>query len=327
MAYVARHLTKPYATLLYHVCTRYAFILNPAAGHGRAGRKRALLERRLSRMGMEYELYVTQGPDHAMKLAEQLAGSVHAVVAVGGDGTIREVGGGLIASRAPVPFGIVPLGTGNDLARSLKIPRSINGALQLLRRARPMPIDYGTLHWTGEGGAGQTIFINAVGTGFDAAVALASERFKRLPGKAAYLCAVPQVLRHWTTPSVRVTLNREGTPSEALSVEQLFMMTVANGTSSGGGIRLTPGASVSDGLLDVCLVRKPSAWRLVRLFPRALRGTHVNAPEVYIRTLTSLAFETETPLPVHADGEVSTQTMQQMEVRVVTGGLSILGPQ
>jgi diacylglycerol kinase (ATP) len=170
------------------------------------------------------------------------------------------------------------------------------------------------------------MFFNAVGMGLDAAVALASERFKRLPGKAAYLGAVPQVLRRWTSPHVRVTLDPEGTSPQILYEGPLFLMTVANGTSSGGGFRLTPEASLTDGLLDVCLVQCMSVRRVVQLLPRALRGTHTHAPEVRMRTITSLLLESEAPLPVHADGEVITRNMRRLEIRTAPAGLSVLTP-
>src|SRR5688572_7487889 len=125
---------------------RLAFILNPAARNGRAGRVREAIEAGLSRRGVEATIVETEARGHATELAASLAGANDAVVAVGGDGTAHEVVRGLYGTETPL--GILPEGTGNDFAHALGMPDDVDAAIGALLAAPARPIDLGRVRWT-----------------------------------------------------------------------------------------------------------------------------------------------------------------------------------
>jgi YegS/Rv2252/BmrU family lipid kinase len=302
-------------------------ILNPAADHGRTGKRHHQVMVALRSAGLTDEVWQTKHPGHAVTLARQAAMQADAVIAVGGDGTIQEVSRGLIESGRPVSLGVIPLGTGNDFVKMLGMPRRLDKAAQALSTAVPQAVDIGLVRWCESGQQHQQLFVNAVGAGFDAQAAIEAKMFKGLPGMTGYLAAVLRTLRRWQSPQGRVVgrLSPSGA-MELLYEGPLFLVTVSNGISSGGMFRLTPHASITDGLLDVCLVQDASTSRMLQLIPRAIQGTHETAQEVNMYRVTAITITTDTGLPVHADGEILAHQARSIEINVVSGGLSVLKP-
>lgn len=303
----------------------HVIILNPFARNGRAGKQRALLAAALQRVGLSFEIWQTEGPGHGVELAQRAAEAGAAVVAAGGDGTIQEVSRGVIENGSAVPLGVIPMGTGNDFVKMLGMPKSVDATAQALAKAVPRAVDYGLAHWWEEGERRSRPFMNAMGAGFDAAVARRAASLKYLPGITGYLAAVVRTLRQWEGPTVLV---RTGSVSseEILYEGPLLLVTVANGVSSGGTFYLTPDASIIDGHLDVCVVEQTSPRRILQVLPKAMKGRHVAEREVHTARVIRLQIEAETGLPVHADGELLAARAQRIEVDVVPGGLTILMP-
>jgi YegS/Rv2252/BmrU family lipid kinase len=302
-------------------------ILNPAADHGRTGKRYPQVVTALRLAGLTDEVWQTTHPGHAVTLARQATTQADAVVAVGGDGTVHEVCRGLIESGRPVSLGVIPLGTGNDFAKMLGMPRRLDEAAQALKTATPQAVDYGRVRWHEDGQPHEQPFVNAVGIGFDAQAAIEASAFKGLPGFSGYLAAVLRTLRRWQSPQVRIVGRSASDQARALLYEgPLLLVTVGNGISSGGMFRLTPQASITDGLLDVCLVRDLSRSRILQLMPHVIQGTHETAQEVHMHQITHLTISTNTGLPVHADGEILAQQAPTIEIEVVSGGLSVLKP-
>lgn len=302
-------------------------ILNPRAANGNAGKKHAALEAALRAAGLGGEVWQTEAPGHGVALARQAAAEAEAVLAVGGDGTIHEVCQGLIASERSAHLGVIPLGTGNDFVKMLGMARDLETAARQLASAVPTPVDYGLVHWDVDGEPRRRAFVNAVGMGFDAYVAADVDAFKRLPGVTGYVAAVVRSLWRWQTPQARISgATTSGGPASVLYEGPLLLVTAGNGVCSGGSFYLTPRASITDGLLDVCLVAEASPWRILRILPRALKGRHEREPEVYTARLHRLHVTAEAGLPIHADGEIVTRCACVVEVEVMPGGLSVLMP-
>jgi YegS/Rv2252/BmrU family lipid kinase len=305
---------------------RYAAILNPAAHQGRAGRQERALAAAFRGAGLDVRFYPTQAPGHAAELARTAAGEADAVLAVGGDGTLHEVVRGLLAGPRVVPLGVVPLGTGNDFAGTIGMPGDIGGAVRALARAVPEPLDYGLIRWGETGLVHECPFINVAGVGFDAQVALDADAFKKLPGVLGYLLATLRALRRWNSPSVRISRGTASEPGPLCYEGPCLFVSVGNGPRAGGGFRLNPQASVSDGLLDACIVEAAPIHRILWLLPATLWGGHTGAPEVHMHRLASLTLTSTEPLPLHADGEVLSRRAHHVEVRVVPRGLPVLVP-
>ncbi|MFQ5570205.1 MAG: diacylglycerol/lipid kinase family protein [Rhodothermales bacterium] len=300
-------------------------ILNPAADSGSAGKKRRALEAALRAAGVTDELWLTQGPGHAVELARRAAAEADVVLAVGGDGTIHEVSQGLIESEHDAHLGVIPLGTGNDFVKMIGMPLQPEQAVRLLAAAQPKAIDYGLVRWVEEGRNGRQSFINAVGIGFDAMAASHAIALKFLPGITGYLAAVLRTLRHWDGPQVRILGVESINGSASLLYEgPLLLVTAGNGVSSGGMFYLTPHASITDGLLDVCIVEHAGPWRILRVIPQAIKGRHEMAQEVHTHRVHTLTIAANTGLPIHADGEILAQKAREIDIEVISGGLSVL---
>ncbi len=293
---------------------RYAAIINPAAAHGRVGRRlaefRALLK--------SVEIRITEGRGHATELARELADR-DAVVAVGGDGTVHEVALGLLEAKANAALAVVPAGTGNDLAHALGYPSRPAEAIAALEGARRAAMDCG-MAVLDANTASPVPFFNNVGLGFDAQASFHANSYKHLPGPLAYIAGVLRALGSWSGPQARIEVDgkHESIP--------LMFATVANGSRTGGLFRLTPAASLFDGALDVCTVRFVRKGRALVVAPLTLTGSHVKLEEVHVRTGSVIRVDVASAVPVHADGEIITRACRRMDCWVLAGALPVLVP-
>lgn len=315
-----RHLTLAFM--------HYTIILNPAAGNGTAGKRRAAIEAAFQGYDATFTVQETRHRGHGVDLAHQAAQTSEAVVAVGGDGTIQEVARGVLTGQAEagrtVALGIVPVGTGNDFVKMLDIPKAPAAAVAALMRATPHTVDYGVVEWEGPSEAGEQVFLNAVGIGFDAKAALVADRYKFLPGTLAYLAAVLKTLRGWDAPRVALTYTDAQGKEVPWYTGPLLLTNIGNGRCVAGGFYLSPEASVTDGLFDVCTIENVKTSRFLRILPRALKGKHVTAPEAHVRRASHLTLTADSAVAVHADGEILAVAARRVAVRIVAQGLSVL---
>lgn len=268
---------------------RTVVILNPAAGRGRGIRK----WQRVAPLFADAHVVETEQPGDAEWLAREASESAHVVVAAGGDGTISEVANGLVGTQAHL--GILPLGTGNDLARTLGIGLDIHRAADIVLSGTPRAIDL--YRWTSGSRTGYGI--NVAGCGFDATVAhRINTGYRRLGGTAAYLAAVVDCL--WRYRPVPLQLRVDEQTHEATGM----LVAIGNGQSYGGGMRVAPLAQVDDGELDVVMVEGMGRAEFLRNSPRVFRGTHLSHPRV--RHYRSRHVEVNGPdgTPVLVDGEL-----------------------
>ena len=279
-------------------------------------------------------MHPTEAPGHAVSLARGLAESHDVVVAVGGDGTVQEVVRGLVGTEAAL--GVVPFGTGNDLAHALGMPTRLPDALAVFAGASTedaTPLDVGRLRWTEDGSTiHERLFANAIGTGFDALVATTVPRFKRLGGNAAYLAAVLKTLRIWGKREIEVDirLGDAGTGARFGLAEDgelfysgpFFLCEVGNGHSVGGGFLLTPDAVPDDGAFDVCLARPLTLRRIARVLPLAMKAKHTREPEVSFARAGRIAIRAASgTLPIQADGEVIAEHARELDADILPGAI------
>lgn len=283
----------------------FLFLVNPRSGtklgHG-AQQMALLLEQKVNVAGHRAHCVITEAKGHATELAAAAthSGEWDAVVAVGGDGTVNEVAHALV--HTDVPLGILPMGSGNGLARHLGIPLTLDQALVRLFGSRPRCIDSAVLN-------GQPFFCVA-GLGFDAYVGhLFGQQSRR--GWNTYVRVSMQAF--WDYMPLHLKVN-----DQAMDV---FSLSFANAGQFGNNAWVAPQASLTDGLLDVCAVTPFPKWYgaalTYRLFTKSLR------PSAYIsyQSLPKVTVETQAPALVHYDGEPWQLDTNQIEVRMVPQSL------
>jgi diacylglycerol kinase (ATP) len=270
---------------------RVAVVANPAAGRGRGGRALATVQTLAAARGVPLEVWATTRPGEAADLAaEAAADGASVVVALGGDGTVRDVAEGLLRAASGPALGVIPVGTGNDLARTLGLPRDPAAAFDLAVGEREQPLD--AWLWN------QTPFVNVAGVGLDAAVAeVVNSRFRRLRGPLPYIAGMLAVLPRFRPFPLEVR-GPEGEWSG-----RAWLAAFGNGACYGGGMRIAPAARTDDGLLSVVVVGEVSRLELLRQFPRIFAGTHVSHPRVATLALSRASVVAPLPRPT-LDGEL-----------------------
>ncbi|MFF2051465.1 diacylglycerol kinase family protein [Leifsonia sp. NPDC058194] len=245
--------------------------------------------------------------------AHAVEAGADALVVVGGDG-MANLGINIVAQTS-TPLGIVPSGTGNDLADGLGIPvgdaeAAIAHLLSALDR-EPRTIDAGVVRH----GDLSTWFGAVLSAGFDATVNERANLMTRPRGRSRYILALFRELATLAPRPYRIVVD-----GETLDVEAM-LVSVANNRSLGGGMRIVPHAALDDGRLDLFIVRRMSKARFLRMFPKVFRGQHADLAEVSFRPLSSVRIEAE-GVVAYADGERIGPL--PVDVSVVPGALRVL---
>ena len=268
-------------------------ILNPAAGRHAGARAWQHIQQTVATT-REWEYVPTRTAGHARELAESAArdGYDH-VVAIGGDGTVFEVVNGL--AQSAISLAIVPVGTANDFATNLGIPRQPAAAANLAATGTARPIDLCRLE-TAEASA---YFVNVAGFGFDADVAWRVNRKpKHFGGTLPYIAGVLETLWRYRSPRMRIRIDGH------LVDQAVFLVAVGNCASYGGGMRIVPAARPDDGLLDVCLVQDLSRVEVLKLLPRLYSGRHVGHPNISLFRCSEVTADADVRVLCQADGEL-----------------------
>jgi diacylglycerol kinase (ATP) len=290
--------------------TNYKFIVNPAASRGKGNSIGKWLEEECKRRNMDFNLQYTTCPGEATEIAAKSTRDFEYIIAVGGDGTLQEVINGLIEMNTKV--GIIPVGTGNDFVRAAKIPIQQKDALDTVIEGNTKPIDVGKI--------GDRVFHNGIGIGFDAWVVDESLKIKKLRGRIVYLYAIIKTLKAYHAPLMELNFN-----NKTIS-QKLFLVTVANGVSLGGGIKLTPFAKIDDGLLDLNIIQDVNKFKILQNLVKAYSGEHVNMPQVTMDTCKSIVLKSDDGLAVHADGELISCNLKEVNIHILPKAIEFVVP-
>jgi diacylglycerol kinase (ATP) len=227
------------------------------------------------------------------------AGAVDLVILGGGDGTMNHAAPALVESG--LPFAILPLGTANDLARSLNLPLDPLAAARFIPTAQARPVDLGWVNGH--------YYFNVASIGFSAELAgeLTAES-KKTWGVLGYAVAAVRVLRR--VRPFTVTIEHDGTVEKVTTIQ----VSVGNGRHYGGGMTVEETASVDDGKLDFYSLEIRHWWRLLALLPALRRGTHGRASDVRAFHTREIRVSTRKPRPVNTDGELTTHTPAHFKV-------------
>lgn len=273
---------------------RYLFIVNPVAGRGEAYKKWSVIKKEAEEELLDYDVVFTSEPGEGVFLAKAgVAKGFQVLVAVGGDGTINEVIRGIIeaGNSHQVKLGVIAAGTGNDLIRTLGIPADVKKAVQVLKNAREEKIDLGKINGD--------YFINTVGIGFDGAVAYEiNTNVKWLKGTLAYLYGVLKTLIKYRSPKMLIKID------EQIYEGRYFLVAIANGKYYGGGMMIAPDANVTDGLLDIVVIKDLPKLEVLKVFPKIFSGKHIQHSKAEVYRGKKIYLESSERVLIQADGEL-----------------------
>lgn len=296
--------------------------INPTASFGKSSGVGPRVVAALEALG--HTVMPLAEPDFAHLLAAAhaaVAKKPDAFVIVGGDGMVN-LGANVVANSG-VPLGIVPSGTGNDMARALGIPYdNTEVAIEMLAEALGRPaleIDAGLItHADADGVEKTTWFACMVSAGFDAIVNERANRMRWPKGPRRYILAL--IIELLRLPTIKYRIELDGVKSDAPAA----LISVGNGVSLGGGMKVTPDAMLDDGLFDVLIVEPLSRIAFLRIFPRVYRGEHLSDPRVTVRRASHVRIDAD-GIAAYGDGE--RLGMLPIDIQLVSGALLVLAPQ
>lgn len=288
---------------------RILFIVNPVSGIGRQKGVEKLIETRLDRQRFKPEIRYTTGPAHATEISRQAAEEgFSVVVAVGGDGTVNETAAGLVGTETAMA--ILPTGSGNGLARHLRIPMSLKRAVDVINRCRIAAIDTATLN--------DQLFVNVAGIGFDAAVARKfAEAGKR--GFATYLRVTTESYLNYKPKQYSMVIDGKEVKRRAL------LISFANSSQFGNNATIDPLASIDDGYIDVCIVGKMPAWKAWLYAPLLFLRKFDQTRYIEIIRAKEVVLKRKKGKNVHLDGDPKTMG-KEIVVKVQPLSLNVVVP-
>ena len=265
-----------------------ALLTNPTSGRGKGARHRDAALARLRESGFVVRNLQGRDVDEAADLARGcVADGVEALVVCGGDGLVH-LGVQAVAGTG-IPLGLIPSGTGNDVARYLDLPRTDPvAAADRIIASRRRTIDLAR--------SGDRYFVTVLAAGFDAIVNERANAMSWPRGRLRYSLAVVSELRRFRP--LPYTLDLDGAPRTV----EAMLVAVGNGPSFGGGLRITEGALLDDGMLDVVVITRMSKARLVRSYPRLFTGRIDGIAEYVHRRVRSVTIAAP-GIVTYADGE------------------------
>src|SRR6476659_4783608 len=267
-------------------------VANPAAGNGKAGKVIGKLEQLLSEAAIPHEISLsTSGPDLEERVRAAAAGGATRVGCLGGDGTVGLAANGLAGADATLA--VFPAGTADDFAHAIGL-RNLEAAVHACAEGATVRID--TAKVTTPEATRRFVAIGSCG--FDSEVNEAANAMSvRLGSTGTYVAALIKTLSRFTPAGFTIDLDGE------IVRGQHMLVAVGNSISYGGGMKVTPDASIVDGMLDVCMLRALSKPAFLAAFPRVFRGTHVTHEAVRMSRVRRIHIEADRRVMVYADGE------------------------
>ncbi|GAB2699843.1 diacylglycerol/lipid kinase family protein [Kitasatospora kifunensis] len=288
----------------------FTAIVNPISGGGHTAARWEPIAMLLRTAGAAVRTVPSHNRAHAIACATTAAERGDVVVAVGGDGMVRDVADGTV--RGGGTMAIVAAGRGNDLARTLRLPGVGDPAAvaRLLLAAPTRTID--VLEVNG------VIAPGNVYIGIDALATRIINAGRGLPALLLYRLAPLRAILSWRAAGYTLTVDGQQRQVRAHTV------VIANSGAYGHGLRIVPPAVLDDGLLDVMVVGDGPRAKIIAFMREAKRGTHLHRPEVSVRTARQVTVDADRPIPVCADGDEIAQL--PADIRVRPGALTVIAP-
>ena len=286
---------------------RIAFIINPKSGRGNKDSLVNRIQKVASDLDFKFEAYFTQKAGHATDLAHNLVGKYDSIIAVGGDGTVNEIAQGLLGSKTPL--GILPSGSGNGLARHLRIPMNNIKALTCLINGKITNIDTGL--------ANEIPFFMLCGFGFDAHIAQKVSGLKSRGPQVYFRLVISEFMRFQPK---KIAIEWEGGSYSG----KPFLVNLANGSQFGNNFKIAPEASINDGYLDIGIIEKIPIHMVPEIILRMRNGTLNNFK--YYKTFRAKQFLLRSDyVGMNIDGEFHTCD-QEIVIKLSSKQLKVIIP-
>ncbi len=288
------------------------FIVNPIAGSGHCKEKFEQAAEVFKKRGMQFRVKITESEGHAAVIAKDAAeAGVRKIIAVGGDGTLNEIVSAVSGTEGLV-LGILPFGTGNDFASAIRIPTDPVKAAELILDGEARNCDLGK--------ANGRIFTNVCGLGFDVDVLRNTEKHKKgRSGMLPYALGIVDSILH--RKKVHAFVSIDG--GEEMELDSLIM-TVCNGISFGGGMKVAPEAKQDDGLFDICIAKWVGFFRMIVLLPKFIKGKHLGKKPVIYTRCREITIRTEGRFTVELDGELIEKT--PLSCSILPAAIAVIRP-
>lgn len=291
---------------------KHLFIINPVAGKGRPLELISEIKRIFHDLKEEYYIEVSEYPGHATEIVERyVKDDIYRVYSVGGDGTLNEVLNGIVGSNSCIA--VIPGGSGNDFFRSIKSDKDEKDVLIRTIHGKEKEVDIAKVNGK--------YFINISSVGFDAETAYNAQKLKRFPfigGGIAYTIAVFITIIKNKSYDVHITYD------DKYYNGRILLTAIANGRYYGGGILPAPKAELNDGLLDICIIKALGRFKILTLFPKYIKGNHVNLKEVFLSKAGKIEIHCKKDIPLNIDGEVS--KVRSAVFEIIPNGIKIIIP-
>ena len=264
-------------------------IVNPLARGGKTLRLLPKIRRWLSESPHEFSFLITRSLDNMRsEIIRASSQGMKAILFLGGDGTVHQALPTL--TEANIPFGFLPCGRGNDLARNIGMSLNLKTNCHFPSNPSVFQCDLPTIN--------RIPFISVAYVGFDSEVnRLANEGKGYFGGTLGYIVCVLKALKSFKPFEIELTID------DNVLREQVMMVTIANGPFYGGGMKIAPEASMNDGLLDICIVKEIPKWDLLMQFPKVFNGTHIFHPRIIMKSGQRIKLISDERRDIFADGE------------------------
>lgn len=286
---------------------RALLLINPHARQGAAAKQQAQQE--LVTYGFELVDASAETPERLPELISQHRDQIDLVIVGGGDGTVNAAIEGLLETG--LPLGVLPLGTANNLARSLKIPLDLSAACQVIAQAHLQFIDLGWVNGK--------YFFNVAGIGLSTQInQQVAKGLKRRWGVVAYGLTALKLILQSSRFRAQIRCNGETTTGKT------FQITICNGRYYGSGFKVATDAAIDDRRLDLCSLEMRRWWQAIPLLPALSQGNFSEGQGIRSLHGQEIEIVTDRPFPIDADGEIVTQTPALF--RVIPQAIRVFAP-
>lgn len=286
----------------------FNFIINPRSGNRDKTKLIQTIKAFALKKNISHRINLTEYPGHARQIAKSLASENQVIIAVGGDGTIHEVADGI--QHSPACLGLLPAGSGNGLARHLGVKMKIEAALNQLIDSEIVKMDLLEIN--------KKLSVNIAGVGFDGFIAR-NFSMQSSRGLSGYFRLI------WSTflkyNEFDFTLESDGQTNSGSA----FIIAFCNGSQYGNQANIAPNAQITDGLMDVVVIRKPQVIQIPGLLFQVVSGKLKSNKLIQCFRTRALKITPKEPIDLQLDGEYEA-AVQDIVVRIKPSALNILRP-